>query len=164
LRVVQQRLCEPHPLKHALAITAQRAIRRVDEVHACQQPIDAGIQRYTAQPVEAAVEPQQLGRGERFVKAEMLGKKADARARGAIAERSAQHATRAGGRLDERQQHFDRGGFAGAVRPEEPEDLALIHLNGEIRHRDGATELLAQPLGLDNQCTEVAIAMTSATC
>jgi hypothetical protein len=148
----------------ALAIAAQWAIGRVDQVHACQQPVDAGVQRYAPQSIEAAVESQQFSRGERFVKAEMLGKKANARADCAIAERSAEHTSRAGRRLDQRQQHFDRRGFAGAVRPEEPEDLALTHVEGEIRHGDGGTELLAQPLSLDHQRTDVAIAITSATC
>jgi hypothetical protein len=75
------------------------------------------------------VEPQQLGRGERLVKAEVFGKEANARTGCAIAERSAQHATRAGRRLDERQQHLDCGGLAGAVRPEEPEDLPLADVS-----------------------------------
>ena len=59
-RLVEQRLRQPHALQHALAVAAQRAIGRVDEVHAGQQPIDAGVQRDAAQPIEAAVKPQQL--------------------------------------------------------------------------------------------------------
>ena len=164
LRLVQQRLCQPHALQHALAVAAQRAIGRIDEVHAGQQSIDAGVQRAASQPIEAAVKPQQLRRRERVVKTEMLGKKADARARRAIAERGAEHLSRAGCRLDQRQQHLDRGGLAGAVRPEEPEDLARTHAERQIRHGDGGTELLAQLLGLDNQRTDVAMAMASATC
>src|SRR5438105_2890798 len=39
-RLVQQRLRQPYTLQHALAVAAQRAIGRVDEVHARQQPID----------------------------------------------------------------------------------------------------------------------------
>ena len=81
LRLVQQRLCQPRALQHALAVAAQRAIGRIDEVHAGQQSIDAGVQRAASQPIEAAVKPQQLRRRERLVKTEMLGKKADARAR-----------------------------------------------------------------------------------
>jgi hypothetical protein len=61
------------------------------------------------------VEPQQLGRGERLVKPEVLGEKPHTRAGFAIAERSAQHPSGAGCRLDEGQQHLDRGGLAGAT-------------------------------------------------
>ena len=150
LRFVEQRLGQPHPLKHALAVAAQRAIGRVEQVDACQQPIDAGVQRNAAQTIEPAVKPQQLGRGERVVKAKVFGKKADARAGRAIAERCAQHVPRAGRRLDQRQQHLDRRGLAGAVRAEEPEDLAGAHAQRQIGHRERRAELLAQRVGLDH--------------
>ena len=45
LRLVEQRLGQPHALQHALAVAAQRAVGRIDEVHAGQQSIDAGVQQ-----------------------------------------------------------------------------------------------------------------------
>ena len=161
LRIVQQRLRQPHALEHALAVAAQRAIGGVQQVDARQQPIDAGVQRDAAQPIEPPVEPQQLGRGERVVKAEMLGKKADARADRAIAERRAQHVPRAGRRRDQRQQHLDRRGLAGAVRPEKAEDLAGAHLQRQIGHREGVAELLAQGVGLDHPRTLPRLAISA---
>ena len=39
----------------------------------------------------------------------------------------------AAGGLEQRRQHLDRGGFAGAVRPQEGEDLASLHVEGDAR-------------------------------
>jgi hypothetical protein len=101
------------------------------------------------------------------VKAKVFRKKADAGARRAVAKRRAQQPPGARRRLGQRQQHFDRGGLAGAVWAEEPEDLAGTHVQRQIGHRDGCAELLAQRVGLDHsrltsevrhQRTELAIA------
>ena len=58
-------------------------------------------------------------------------------------------------RDDGGRQHPDRGRFAGAVRPEQPEELAAADLDVEpVDRRDGAIvacEHLAQPFGADRR-------------
>ena len=44
------------------------------------------------------------------------------------------------------QQHLDGGGFAGAVRPQEAENLAPPNLQGQVGHGDRFAELFADEL------------------
>ena len=44
-RIVQQRLRQTDALKHAFAVAAQRAIGGIEQVHAGQQAVDAGVER-----------------------------------------------------------------------------------------------------------------------
>ncbi|MNC85067.1 hypothetical protein D3C83_06420 [compost metagenome] len=42
--------------------------------------------------------------------------------------------------------HVEAGGLAGAVRPEQPDDLAAAHLEGDVLHHDARAVALVQPL------------------
>ena len=42
------------------------------------------------------------------------------------------------------------GGFAGAVRPQKADDLALLHLEGNVVHSDSAGVSLGQTLYFDH--------------
>ena len=57
----------------------------------------------------------------------------------------------AAGRARERAQHVDRGRLAGAVRAEEPEDLAGGHLEAHSAHRLDRVEGLVQVVDLDRR-------------
>jgi hypothetical protein len=79
----------------------------------------------------------------------MIGKKSNACAGRAVADRGAHHVSRAGCRIHQRQQHLDRGRLPGAVWADEPENLAGTHAQRQIGHRESGAELLAQRVSLD---------------
>jgi hypothetical protein len=66
-------------------------------------------------------------------------------------------------RLQEPHQQTDRRGLAGAVRPQEPEDLAGAHLEREIEERQGPSVTLGQPRREDRRIAHAGIVATSAS-
>src|SRR6266852_9980856 len=95
LRVIDQRLGEAGTLEHALAVLAQRAIRRVEQVHAVEQLADPALQGWSAKTVEPAVKTEELPSGETLVESKMFGQESDAATYVAVAdlraERSEEH-------------------------------------------------------------------------
>src|SRR6185503_11303736 len=89
LRRTEQRGREPGALRHALAVCAQRPVRRVLEPDAQEQPLDARAESARRKPQQAPVEMQQLARVQAIVKTKVLGQEAHARAGRGIAERRA---------------------------------------------------------------------------
>ena len=75
---------------------------------------------------EPGVELEDLAGAEPGLVAEQLGQVADPPPRRAVAERRAEDRAAAAGRAGEAEQQLDRGRLAGAVRPEEAEDLAGV--------------------------------------
>ena len=63
---------------------------------------------------------------------------------------AAQHTNRTARDLGQAQHHQDGGGLAGAVRPEQAEDLAAPDSERNSVHRHGAAVALGQALGLDD--------------
>ena len=112
----------------------------------------AGVRR--AQPLQAPEEPQVLGRREVLVDRRVLAGDADQLA---DAMRLAGHVDAEDlgvARVDrqQRREHPQHRGLAGAVRPEDAEDLALADL--EVDAVDGAqvAERLHQPARVDGCC------------
>jgi hypothetical protein len=60
--------------------------------------------------------------------------------RRALQDALALHQNVAGARLVEPAQAIEEGGLAGAVRPDQTEDLALMHVKGHAVQRDNAAE------------------------
>ena len=60
--------------------------------------------------------------------------------RRALQDAPALHQNVAGARLVEPAQAIEEGGLAGAVRPDQAEDLALMHVKGHAVQRDDAAE------------------------
>jgi hypothetical protein len=100
-------LSQADALQHALAVAPQRTVGGVGEIDARQQPINPGVQRQATQSVQPAMEAQQLDRGQRLVKAEVLGQKSNPRTHRAIAQGRAEYLARPRARRDEREQHLD---------------------------------------------------------
>src|ERR1700684_4352026 len=57
-----------------------------------------------------------------------------------LQDAAALHQYVAGARLVEPAQAIEQGGFAGAVRPDQAEDLALMHVKGHAVQRNDAAE------------------------
>ena len=56
----------------------------------------------------------------------------------------------AGGRAEKARDQLHRGGFAGAVRPEEPEDVAALDGEGDTIHRPQGSVVLNQTFDFDH--------------
>src|SRR4029453_16041528 len=66
------------------------------------------------------------------------------RVRGGARDLVVLEADGAGGRGQRSRDAVETGGLARAVRPDEPEDLALLHLEGDRVERGEAAELLGE--------------------
>ena len=95
------------------------------------------------------MEAQQLAAPQPLVEGEVLGQVADAGAGPRRADRRAEQPPAARGRVDEAEQHLDRGRLARPVRAQEAEDLTPRHGQGEVPDRDLGAEVLAERLGLE---------------
>ena len=94
---------------------------------------------------------QEFGGRQPFVEAEIFRQEADLSADFDIARRRAQDKRLAAGRFGESQEHLDRSALARAVRSEKSEDFAAAHGEGQVAHRDLASENLAQILCPDRE-------------
>ncbi len=149
--IVDERLRQAGALQHALAVLPQRTLGRIEQIHACEQVLDADVERDAAEPVQSSVEPQQLAAGQAVVKPEMFREEADARPRGAVADRRAQHGAASSGRRHERQEHLERRRLARAVGTEEAEDLTPVHRERQPLDRDLRAESLLQAARFDDR-------------
>src|SRR5690606_31757530 len=105
--------------------------------------------------VEVALKPEVLPPGEGVVHGQILGDVADLAADGKGVDGGVQphHPHGTAGGTEEGGEHHDGGRLAGAVGPEEAEDLPLLHLEGEAPHRFHAAGVgLAQLFHVNDGC------------
>jgi len=153
-RVAHQRLSDAEPLLHALRVLADLAVGRRREADQLEELAAAPLAVALRHPGEPREEPERLAPGEEVVPGRVLREVADAALRGAARDRRVEDEGLAAGRVDEAHQHLDGGRLAGAVRADEPEDLALLHRQCHVvdrRHaappHDADVERLREPLG-----------------
>ncbi len=149
-RAVQDGAAEREPLLPAAGQRAhQRVLAPLQPGHARRRTGVRSSMSRARHPVEAAEEAQILAHGEVAVEREFLRHVADMRAHrlGLAADVEAGHRGASGARPQQPAQHADGGRFAGAVRADEPHDLALG--DAEIEPVDGGegAEFLGQALG-----------------
>src|ERR1051325_7432 len=84
---------------------------------------------------QVAEKIERLARVEVAVKIGFLRQIADARLGGHVTRRMAEHFDVPPGRMQQSEQQLHRGGFAGAVRAQQPEHFAAPDLEGNIVHR-----------------------------
>ena len=147
--VAEKGLGEADSLLHALAVLAQALIARLGELHPAEQSLQGLLERRAAEAQEAPVEPQQLAAAQPLVKGEVLGQVAHAGTGPRGADRRPEQTAAPRRRVDEAEEHLDRGRLARPVRPQEAEDLAPRHGQGEVPNRDLGAEVLAERLGLE---------------
>ena len=115
----------PEPLLHALRVLADLAVGGVGEADHAEQLVAAPRALRGGDAGQAREELQRLGAGEELVVGGVLGEVADALLRALARDRVVEDEGLAARRVDEPHQHLDGGRLPGAVRPDEPEDLAL---------------------------------------
>ncbi len=101
---------------------------------------DALAGRVARDMVQFGVQAQELFCSQPVVEAEMFGQEADAGAHRRIAQRDAEEKpipAAGGGQVE---QHFDRGGLAGAVGTEKAENFAVLHPQGQVLDGDFLAE------------------------
>ena len=135
LRLVRQRLGDQHAPLHAAGQRHDLLILLVPQRHVLEHLLDERrIVRLAEQPAaEGAGRPHRLeGVGGQF-----LRHQADHGARGAVVADVvvAVHRHRAGGRIDDAADDADQRGLAGAVRPEQRENLAAPDLQVDALQR-----------------------------
>ena len=112
------------------------------QAHQLQQLRDAPPRPLAWDVVQLGVQAQKFGCRQPIVKAEVLWQETNPRPRRGLAARLAEQPALAARGPDQPQQHLDRGGLPGAIRPQEAKHLAALNLQRQILHRD----LLAKSL------------------
>ena len=132
LRLVHQRLGDHHPPLHAARERDDLALAPLPERHVLQHLLD--VPRVSWSSEEAAAEAHRLPHRLERRDGELLRHEPDQLARRAVilddVVAADRHAAR--GRRDDAADDVDERGLAGAVRPEEREDLALANLEVDV--------------------------------
>ncbi len=138
----------PHPAGELL----DRVLAPVPQLKQLEQLLDAFVAELARNAVQHAVEVHVLVGGQFVVDAGVLEYDPELLARAGLIPHgvdAVEGHTAARG-FQQRSQHLDGSGLAGAVGAEEGENLALGHLKGDVVDGDEIAEFLHQPLGADH--------------
>jgi hypothetical protein len=127
----------------------QGTVGEVLRAEHAQRRGDAALEVVAREPVQRAVVARLLARREAVVDARRAGEEAEAAADlvGPRRRVHPRHLDPARGRAEDRGEHAQRGGLAGAVRAEEPEHLPRLRREGDAVHgADLAGAALAEHL------------------
>ena len=144
--VLDECVGDPEPLAHAARVRPDLVAAAIREADLAEDLVDRLLRGLAVQPVEARGVAQVRAAGHVVVEADGIGQVADpAFDLARIARRVEPDDTGlALGRFGQPEQHEDRGRLAGAVLPEQPEDLAAAHLEVEAVDRRELAVLLGQ--------------------
>ena len=132
--IVQQRALEREALPHAARKSVHRVVGAIREPGTLERSVDdAG----RIQTVQLREELQILARREFRIKVQLVREQADSppQRRAEVARRRVAEPDVAGGGRGERGQDADQRGLAGAVRPEQAEDVAGARGQRDVRER-----------------------------
>src|SRR5262249_4339136 len=151
LRLVRHAGGERQPLLPAAGERAGQLVLAALEAEALDDRLGARRQRPDA--VHAADEFEVLAHRQVLVEAEALRHVADAPLDlgGLRADVEAEALARAGIRREQAAEHADRRRLAAAVGPEEAEDHAARHLDGEVLHHGLVAEALGEAADADGR-------------
>jgi hypothetical protein len=127
-RVVQERPGDGQALLHAGGVVGEAPVRRLDHVHPLQQLANARLDAAPRDVVEAREEVEVLAPGQSPVERPLVGvDEADLRLDLPFVDHvlAADHRSAAIGQ-DQAREDLEERRLAGAVRPEESEDLPLL--------------------------------------
>ena len=153
LRLVDEGAGEAELLLHAARELAGEAVAERAEVREREEPLEARRALGSRHPVEVGVEAEVLLDREVGVEAEALRHVGDAvlDRLGVAGDRDAGEDRVAGGGPQHAGEHAQRRGLAGAVRPDEAEQLAAADLEAQILDRGQLAEAAGEPLGADHR-------------
>jgi hypothetical protein len=142
---------EIHPAALASGDLADRPAGEVAAVEALDELVGDAPRGRTVVPAQRGDEAQVLAPRQVGVQRGELPGQGDAPADGVAVGHDvvAVHGCGAGGRRDERGDHADRRGLAGAVRAEQRDDGSPGHAEVQAVDGDDCAVALRQPLGLD---------------
>ena len=136
---------------HASRQRAHRIVAALAEPELADQRVDARHGESRGQVPQAGGEAEVLLHGEVAVERGVLEHEADGAPHGEVVLGHVvpHDPRRPPGRREQRGEQMDRGGLAGAVRPEQAEELAGSHVEIELLERADRAEILAEPACLD---------------
>ena len=135
LRIVQERLRQADALGHALAEAPDRSIDGVGQAHLRDHLVGAPLARLLVHPAEASAQIEELVRLQVLVHVGVLGQVPEATHLVGSGALFSEEANAPRGGKDEAEDRLDRGGLAGPVGAEDPEDLPLLHREIHAAHR-----------------------------
>ena len=123
------------PLQHSFGEFSQLHVRGRRQPDQVEEPRHALAALRSVVAKKSRVVIEQLARGEIIVEIGLFGKIADLAVHPDVFDRTPADARGAGGGENKPHQKLQRGGLAGAVRAEKPEDFAVFHLKREVIER-----------------------------
>jgi hypothetical protein len=144
--------CAPHSARER----PDRPVALVRQAEQLEQTGRAFFDDFRRQVVEQTGEAQVFGYGQGAVERRLLKHQADRRTRldGLAHDIVSMHAGAAAGWANQRGQHVNRGGFAGAIRTEEAEELPCRNFEIEPVDGEDVTVTLDESAGLHGQRTD----------
>ena len=133
--VVDHRLRQADPARHALRVLADAAAAGMRHPDHVEQLIDPLFAIGARQVEERPEKVERLLGGQVFVQIRLLRQIADLPLGLHRAGRATEHVQNAAGRIEQAQQHLDRGRLAGAVRPQKPDHLSGFDGERDVIHR-----------------------------
>ena len=151
LRFVQHRGPEGHPLLPASRQLTGGHVPLTLQPAAGQHPVDPRAAQGAGDGVDPGIERQVLADREVVVEGEFLAHVPDPAQQFAAAQPAGLPRQRhlAGAGLEQPAEHLDGGGLAGTVGSQEPEDLAVAHLQIHLAHRFEVAEVAGERPGGD---------------
>src|SRR4029079_19225966 len=153
VRILDQGVRDAEPLEHASRIGVGPVVRPGGEYDGLDRLVDRLVRLVARDPVEAGGVAEVLPPRQVAVEADAVGQVADPPLDlERLASRSERdHASLSVGRLGQPEEHEDRRRLAGAVLPEQAEDLAGLDLEIEVVDGDEIAVLLGQTAGPDRR-------------
>ena len=144
--VLDERIGDPESLAHAARVRPDLVAAAIRQADLAEDLVDRLFRGLAVQPVEARRVAQVRAAGHVVVEADRIGQVADPSFDLARVARRVEpdDAGLTLSRFGQPEQHEDRGRLAGAVLPEQPEDLATAHLEIEAVDRRELAVLLGQ--------------------
>ncbi len=140
-RIVQDRLCQPHPLQHALRELPQLHPCRIAQSHPSQHLFHPCRASFGRNSRKLPIIIKQFSRTQMVVEVGLLGQKADLRFHPRIVHRHPQNPRRPRRREHQPHQKLQGCGLARAVRTEKAKNLSLFDRQAKRAQRN----LLALP-------------------
>ncbi len=135
LRIVQDRLRQPHPLQHALRKLPQLHPRRIAQSHPRQHLLHPRRAPFCRNSRKLPIIVEQFSGGEMVVEIGLLGQKSNLRFHPRIVHIRPQNPRASSRREYQPHQEFEGGGLARAIGTEEAEHLSLFDGQAERTQR-----------------------------